>query len=258
VPRPGPAVVAGWRSSVYRKDLPFGGSLPWPILPVPAVLLALCRVVVHFATRLSSIHPYRAVRCAIARAFFPFSLIADAIRVRLAAQSHGINLFSVRRMAIRIVDYHGIRIIPVNLTRAPMFFDPMTWKDPGWRVVFCGRIGVRLSRVPGTPYLREFRGHHTYESSGDTIPNLARNRNLLHNLTPHPALARRCTEGGRGHPLSGTPDMWLAPFVAASAIRHLPFLLPHSAFSKGLAVSRTGGREYSPSLGLGASGLRRE
>ena len=166
MPRPGPAVVAGWRSSVYRKDLPFGGSLPWPILPAPAVLLALCRVVVHFATRLSSIHPYRAVRCAIARAFFPFSLIADAIRVRLAAQSHGINLFSVRRMAIRIVDYHGIRIIPVNLTRAPMFFDPMTWKDPGWRVVFCGRIGVRLSGVPGTPYLREFRGHHTYESSG--------------------------------------------------------------------------------------------
>ena len=84
VPRPGPAVVAGWRSAVDRKDLPSGGSrhypgnkltrraskgsggfsslrvgslcgsmrnflagvIPWPILPVPAVLLALCRVVV--------------------------------------------------------------------------------------------------------------------------------------------------------------------------------------------------------------------
>src|SRR5271157_1888569 len=61
--------------------------------------------------------------------------------------------------------------------------------------------------------------------------NLTRNRNpnlnLLHNLTPHPALARRCTEGGGGHPLSGTRETWVARFVVASVIPHSPSAICH-------------------------------
>ena len=48
---------------------------------------------------------------------------------------------------------------------------------------------------------------------------------------------RRDQRSGKGHPLPGTPETWLARFVAAFLIRHppsgighLPFLLPHSPF----------------------------
>ena len=43
--RPGPAVVEGWAVQFTPKTCRLVGALPWPILPVPAVLLALCRVV---------------------------------------------------------------------------------------------------------------------------------------------------------------------------------------------------------------------
>src|SRR5271157_531334 len=55
--------------------------------------------------------------------------------------------------------------------------------------------------APGTPL------------STNLTCNRNHNLNLLHNLTPHPALARRCTEGGRGHPLSGARETWAAPFA---------------------------------------------
>ena len=35
---------------------------------------------------------------------------------------------------------------------------------------------------------------------------------------------------GRGHPLSGTQETWVAVFAAAFVICHLPLVLPHSAF----------------------------
>src|SRR5208337_5633393 len=68
---------------------------------------------------------------------------------------------------------------------------------------------------------------------GGLRPNLPRNPNpnpnlnLLHNLTPHPALARRCTEGGGGYPLSGTRETWVARFVVASVIPHPPSAICH-------------------------------
>jgi hypothetical protein len=56
--------------------------------------------------------------------------------------------------------------------------------------------------------------------------------------TRHPPPAfRRDQRSGRGHPVPGIPETWLARFVAAfliphtpSGICHLPFLLPHSPF----------------------------